>query len=514
MKQILFSLLLLCFSGVLYGREVMYSNFTPAELKQWELPPQAVPMREGNRHFIRFSLQEKRNTGTYLTAPFPIERFKGQFLRVICRVRAFDVTKPFSNWNGIKIMVHTKDENDRPGWNQATRLWGNFDWKSVDFIFYVKDSVSKGEIQLGLQESSGTVDFADLHISVVPTKEVYPPVAELPEGFQAKYTPRALSRRRGAMSPAVYRKGDLDVLASWGANLVRWQLMTEHWREQADRDLAIFDRHLEKELDVFINQVLPDCERLGLKIALDLHYLPGGRKSDHDLVMQYEQKYAQAFIDTWRKIATRLKGEHAIWAYDLVNEPNQVNMAPYNYLKLQYDAARAIREVDPDVPIIVAANMGSAPDSFSYLSPLPLENIIYTTHMYLPGSYTHQGIPGAGGNGIFNYPGEINGIYYDREVLRSLLKPVREFQKRYGARIYVGEFSVVRWAEGGDRYLADLISIFEEYGWDWSYHAFRESKTWDVEYEGGSYKDYVKAAVPTKRQQVLQEGFKRNEVKR
>ena len=38
------------------------------------LPPQAVPMREGNRHFIRFSLQEKRNTGTYLTAPFPIER--------------------------------------------------------------------------------------------------------------------------------------------------------------------------------------------------------------------------------------------------------------------------------------------------------------------------------------------------------------------------------------------------------------------------------------------------------
>ena len=87
---------------------------------------------------------------------------------------------------------------------------------------------------------------------------------------------------------------------------------------------------------------------------------------------------------------------------------------------------------------------------------------------------------------------------------------MRNFQLKYGARIYVGEFSAVRWAPGADRYLEDCISIFEEYGWDWSYHAFRESKTWDVEYEGGSYKDYVKATAPTGRLRALLEGFRKN----
>lgn len=512
MKQFLLCLFLLA-CGMVSGQEVFRCSFTPGELKKWTLPSQAAQMREGHMNFVRLTMSETKGEGVYLTTPFPIEQFSGQFLRVSCKVRAIDVSKPFSNWNGIKIMIHTKDKDGRSGWNQATRLWGSFDWQPVSFIFYVRDAIDRAEIQLGLQESSGSVDFADFWISAVPSSEIYPPVAELPENFRAEYTPRSLSRRRGAMSPAVYRKGDLDVLASWGANVVRWQLMTEYWREKADRDNTIFNRKLDEELEIFEKQVLPDCERLGLKVALDLHSLPGGRKSDHDLVMQYEEKYAKAFVEVWRKIATRFKGNPNIWAYDLVNEPNQFNIAPYNYLKLQYDAALAIREIDPDVPIIIAANIGSAPDSFNYLTPLPLKDIIYTVHMYLPGPYSHQGISGSGANTVLAYPGEIGGIYYNRQALLPLLKAVRKFQRQYGARIYVGEFSVVRWAEGGDRYLADLISIFEEYGWDWSYHAFRESKTWDVEYEGGNYQGgAVRAKTPTKRLQVLLDGFRKNTI--
>lgn len=64
-----------------------------------------------------------------------------------------------------------------------------------------------------------------------------------------------------------------------------------------------------------------------------------------------------------------------------------------------------------------------------------------------------------------------------------MLAPVRDFQMRHKARIYVGEFSAVAWAEGADRYIADCIELFEEYGWDWSYHAFREWHGWDVERE-------------------------------
>ena len=68
--------------------------------------------------------------------------------------------------------------------------------------------------------------------------------------------------------------------------------------------------------------------------------------------------------------------------------------------------------------------------------------------------------------------------------MKNVLAPVRAFQKKYGAKIYVGEFSAICWAPGAGVYLRDCIDIFEEYGWDWTYHAFREWAGWSVEHEG------------------------------
>ena len=48
----------------------------------------------------------------------------------------------------------------------------------------------------------------------------------------------------------------------------------------------------------------------------------------------------------------------------------------------------------------------------------------------------------------------------------------------------MGEFSAVAWAPGAADWLRDAISLFEEYGWDWTYHAFREWPPWSVEHEG------------------------------
>ena len=65
--------------------------------------------------------------------------------------------------------------------------------------------------------------------------------------------------------------------------------------------------------------------------------------------------------------------------------------------------------------------------------------------------------------------------------LRKSLEPVREFQQRYQVPILVGEFGVARWAPGSDQYLTDCIDLFEEYGWDWCYHAYREWSGWSAE---------------------------------
>ncbi|NLE54436.1 MAG: glycoside hydrolase, partial [Lentisphaerae bacterium] len=57
---------------------------------------------------------------------------------------------------------------------------------------------------------------------------------------------------------------------------------------------------------------------------------------------------------------------------------------------------------------------------------------------------------------------------------------------------------------------ADCIAIFEEYGWDWTYHAFRESPIWSVEMTGTVDKA-VPATADTPRKRVLLEGFKNNQ---
>ena len=65
------------------------------------------------------------------------------------------------------------------------------------------------------------------------------------------------------------------------------------------------------------------------------------------------------------------------------------------------------------------------------------------------------------------------------EVLDTI---VNYYEKRYGAHIFVGEFSAVAYAKGCDRWIADVGALLNEYGWDWCYHAFREWPGWSVEH--------------------------------
>ena len=77
-------------------------------------------------------------------------------------------------------------------------------------------------------------------------------------------------------------------------------------------------------------------------------------------------------------------------------------------------------------------------------------------------------------------------------------------QTKYRAHIYVGELSAIRWApdNSAHSYLRDCIDIFEEYDWDWTYHAFREWSGWSVEH-GEDPKNNQPAAEPTDRQKLL-----------
>jgi hypothetical protein len=260
------------------------------------------------------------------------------------------------------------------------------------------------------------------------------------------------------------------------------------------------------------DKALAACEKYRIKVLVDLHTPPGGRAGGGVCRMFQEKRYQDKLVEVWDRIARRYKGRDVVYAYDLLNEAVEGAVADglLNWRDLATKAAKAIRSVDPGKPVVFEPSPWGGPDGFDALEPLNLDRVIYSFHMYRPQNFTHQGVYDDR-TGLV-YPGRIDGELWDKERLREEMLPAIEFQKAFNVQIYVGEFSVIRWAPGdsGYCYLRDAIDLFEEYGWDWSYHAFREWGGWSVEH-GPDRDDHSPTKTPTKRMQLLLGWFGKNQ---
>lgn len=437
-----------------------------------------------------------------------LEPLRGLLVRFSVKVRARDVSRPRKPWNGIKVMLNYQEAFGKQYWHNVQNLSGSFAWRQAAFTTTISSTAAKGRVMLGLQDSSGTAEF-DLD-----SLEIRPLFPKSQSTYRMRYS-ESVNRTpplRGFMSPFHTRREDLAALREWNANLLRVQICRNWGKSNTDLDLAEYDRWIDGKLD-HLEQLLDPAHQLGIRIVIDLHSPPGGRDNERDMRMFYEEKYAEHFCRVWEKIARRFRGHPAVWAYDLLNEPSQKRPAKCNYFELQCRAARRVRTIDPETPIIIEANEWAAPSAFHYLPVLKMENIIYEVHIYQPGAYTHQNVNNTygemGAAAVSVYPGIIQRELWNKEKLRQVLAPVRKFQKRHNARIYVGEFSVVAWAPGAERHLRDNIELFEEYGWDWSYHSFREWKGWSLEHEGHDIHS-MRPSSTNPRKSVILEMLKRN----
>ena len=448
-----------------------------------------------------------------IRARLDMTRLRDCVLRFECLAKAEGVSKPPHSYNGVKFMFHYVSPSQGPFWRNQDNVFGTFDWKRLGFTASVPSDVGEAWLILGLQESHGEVWFDDLKVTV---EAVRPRRPKPDPNAGPPFRGHALARLRGVMSPNTFSDESLRVLGQeWKANLIRWQ-MTTRWaadyKHPQDYDLALYRQWVDAEL-TDLDKVLDACRRYGILVVVDLHSPPGGRRPNKDLVMLHEPVYLDEFVSVWERIARRYKGHPAVWGYDLVNEPVQDEPSAEglpDYLGAQVRAAKAIRAVDPDRPIIFEVDHWDSAEGFKYLEPVDIPKVVYQVHMYHPGQFTHQGIHG---NPVgLRYPGEIGGQVCDKNTLRQHLAPVREFQLAYNVHIYVGEFSAIRWApdESAFRYLRDCIDLFEEYGWDWSYHAYRERDGWSVE-DGPDPEDHQPTTEPTERKRLLLEWFARNE---
>jgi len=445
--------------------------------------------------------------GHMLVLPLDLAPYRGCRLLFECMAKAEAVSEPPAGYLGLKFMLHYRSASEGPLWHNPSNLFGTFDWRALRFSVPIATDATDGQLALGLQDSSGTAWFDAVKVTVYRTPVTRPAP---PENPPPPFRGHDLPRLRGVMSPNTFRDEDLRVLGmEWKANAIRWQL-TRNWGQAGtDRDLEEYDRWLDGKL-AELDRALEACHRYGIKVVIDLHSPPGGRYENNDIAMFHEPVYQDHYVALWEKMARRYKGNPAVWGYDLINEPVQSTPPPSgvaDYLGTQVRAAKAIRAIDPDTPIFIAAAEWDSAAGFADLVPVDVPRVIYQVHMYVPGEFTHQGVHGEWEPKT--YPGEINGKEWDKQALRAVLEPVREFQQAYNVHIYVGEFSAIRWAPGAAGYLRDCIDLFEEYGWDWTYHAFREWDGWSIEH-GPDPDDHAPSAEPTDRMNLLLEWFGKN----
>lgn len=491
------------------GAPVFATGFeTAADRAGWPAADFAAWAEQDRSVCLRVTAPPARSNETHLLRlPVDLTPFRGCRLLFECRSRAEQVTRPRFSYLGVKFMLHYRSATAGPVWQNECDVYGSFDWRPLRFSARIAGDATDGEIQLGLQGCSGTAWFDDVRITVLRGPVIRPPPPSLlPPPFRGHDLPRL----RGAMVRGEFREQDLALFGGvWNANLIRWQLSRNWGAVGTDRDLAEYDAWIDRQL-TDLDRALEASVRHGLKVVVDLHTPPGGRYPSKDLAIFHEPVYQQHWMKVWQRIARRYKGHPAVWGYDLVNEP--VQTAPPtpgvpDCLQGQAAVAQAIREIDPVVPIFIAAGDWDSPAGFADLEPVAVSNVIYQVHVYSPMDFTHQGVHDAWKP--VAYPGAIAGAVWNRERIRQELQPVRDFQLAYNVHIYVGEFSAIRWAPGAAEYLRDCIELFEEYGWDWSYHAFREWHGWNVEC-GSVPADERPSDNMTDRKQLLLEWYSHN----
>ena len=314
-------------------------------------------------------------------------------------------------------------------------------------------------------------------------------------------TSQAVEAFNASTHPGEYfTEEDFQRMKSLGINCIRVGVGTDegnHWRVPKgttpppipnDDKMAPYKNHL-KGLEVAL-KLAEKYDMWIVALASDIV----GRNIDWFLNEKDGSGYGQTLTELWQYISKTYGKHPRLIGYDVLNEPNTPSEMGGYMLTYLPNLIKEIRKIDKNTFIIIEPYPFANPSSFKTLKP-PTDDpkLVYSCHFYEPHEYTHQGIT-ENRSQKMTYPGYMpygdgsgGSIVNKNTIKNGNLKYVREFQLKYDAIIWVGEFSVVRWAPGADQYLTDVIDIFEEWGWDWVTHAYRGWNGWNQTFPAGQW---------------------------
>jgi hypothetical protein len=489
----------------------------------WQPAPLTVePGVSGNAVAIESS--NTKSARTIMTV-LPVEKLQGQTITVSAKVKAANISDKPANYNGIKLMlrlVNAEGENDYP---QAQIGVGTFDWKDVSLTRTIPENIVSAQLVLGLELVSGKVWFDDVQVrdaAAAPTQTPVPvpATASAAEGRSATGRTRLRGFTVDRMTPETLHKAT----EKWHANSVRYMMRPSYRaRSLYHTDVQTAWKRMVDELPAQLDL----AKELKLTVVLCLFEVPNPRSSDYPkgkerlTAFWNDETNLEGLIGCWRQIAEICADrEQDIW-FEILNEPldwKDFPAPPASWPRWAQTTIDAIREIDRRHPVVIEAGPGGLCWAFKDFTPLKGEPIVYATHNYQPHVYTHQGIGEISATDLqkayletnLGWPGTYSdngGGLWDKERLRKELQPLIDFQRRHNVRVYISEFSVVKWAPDAAQYLRDSLELYESLGWDWSYHALDENPLWSLEH-GDAFEEPGKAkpaTTPSRRADVLRE---------
>ena len=210
-----------------------------------------------------------------------------------------------------------------------------------------------------------------------------------------------------------------------------------------------FDR-----LDWFVQ----NCSQRGMYVILDMHGAFGSQNGmDHSgeindgKQLYYNQSNKDKTLNLWKKIAEHFKGNPAVAAYDILNEPGIKAAATYSlHWDFYNEIYNAIRSKDSNHIIIMESCWDA--DNLPRPSQYGWTNVAYEYHYY-PWSAQNSS--------------DAQKSYFSSKVSDIA-------NHNYGVPTFVGEFTCFEQAEGWKA----AMSTFNSQGWHWT--------TWSYKVTGNS----------------------------
>ena len=94
----------------------------------------------------------------------PIDKVRGKTVVLSAKVKGENISKPDKSYLGIKMMLVITGADGKINYPDTTRVTGSFDWRELKTVATIPPDAKSVIIQIGLQNSTGSVYFSDLEL--------------------------------------------------------------------------------------------------------------------------------------------------------------------------------------------------------------------------------------------------------------------------------------------------------------------------------------------------------------